>query len=130
MQSRGCDPESACCFLDRHALAVLHLLFRLEARDLPVRPQARHTICRKRQSCSRYTALAIEDAGDLGVGIMCSQSPQQIDRIVGGADRRWMRVRQWDINFPEETAAPTQRQMSVVFIALDFQGDIVEQRAE
>ena len=130
MHSRGCDPESACCFLDRHALAVLHLLFRLEARDLPVRPQARHTICRKRQSCSRYTALAIEDAGDLGVGIMCSQSPQQIDRIVGGADRRWMRVRQWDINFTEETAAPTQRQMSVVFIALDSQGDIVEQRAE
>lgn len=38
MQSRGCDPESACRFLDRHALAVLHLLFRLEAPDLPVRP--------------------------------------------------------------------------------------------
>lgn len=97
MQSRGCDPESACCFLDLHALAVLHLLFRLKARDLPVRPQARHTICRKRQSCGRCTALAIEDAGDLGVGIMCRQSPQQIDRIVGGADRRWMRVRQWGI---------------------------------
>ncbi|WP_316399104.1 hypothetical protein [Bradyrhizobium sp. 33ap4] len=29
MQSIGCDPESICCSLDRHALAVLHLLFRL-----------------------------------------------------------------------------------------------------
>ncbi|MGY3538001.1 hypothetical protein ACVIIY_002221 [Bradyrhizobium sp. USDA 4515] len=41
-----------------------------------------------------------------------------------------MRVRQRDINFTEETAAPTQRQVIIVFIALDSQGDIVEQRAE
>ena len=130
MQSRGCEPERACCFLDRHALAVLYLPFWLEARDLPVRPQARHAICCKRQSRGRRTALAIEDTSDLGVGIMCSQSSQQIDRIVGSADWRWMRVWQWDINFAEESAAPTQRQVSVIFIALDSQGDILEQRAE
>ena len=130
MQSRGCEPKRACCFLDRHALAVLYLLFRLEARDLPVRPQARHAICCKRQSCGRCAALAIEDTSDLGVGIMCSQSSQQIDRIAGSADWRWMRARQWDVDFAEESTAPTQRQVSVVFIALDFQSDIVEQRPE
>src|SRR6516225_3021448 len=130
MQSRGCQSESACCFLDGHALAVLYLLFRLEARDLPVGAQARHAICSKRQSCGCCTALAIEDTGDLGVGIMYSQSPQQVDRIVGSTDRRWMRVRQRNINFAEESAAPAQCQVSVVFIALDPQSDILEQRAE
>ena len=108
MQSRGCEPEGACCFLDGHALAVQYLLFRLEARDLPVRPQAPHTICRKRQSCGGCTALTIEDAGDLGVGIMCSQSPQQVDGIVRSTDRRWMRARLRNISFAEESAAPAQ----------------------
>ena len=61
---------------------------------------------------------------------MYSQSPQQSDRIVGSTDRRWMRVRQRNINFAEESAAPAQRQVSVVFIALDSLGDILEQRAE
>ena len=120
MQSRGCDPKSACCLLDRQALAVLYLLFPLEARDLPVRSQARHAICRKRQCCGCCATLAIEDAGNLGVRIKCSQSPQQVDRIVGCTDRRWMRVWQWNINFAEESATPAQCQMSVVFIALEF----------
>jgi len=74
--------------------------------------------------------LAIEDAGNPGVGIKCSQSPQQVDRIVGRTDRRWMRVWQWNIDFAEASPTPAQCQMSVVFIALDSQGDIIEQCAQ
>ena len=37
---------------------------------------------------------------------------------------------QQDINFAKESAAPAERQMSVVSVALDSQGDILEQRTE
>src|SRR5207249_7858248 len=47
-----------------------------------------------------------------------------------GANRRWVRARQGNIDLTEESAAPAQHHMSVGLLALDAQSDLLEQRAQ
>ena len=130
MQGGGREPQCACGLLDGHTLSARYVFVRVEARYLPVCAQACYAIGGERQAGSDPAALAIEDAGDDGIGIMSCQTPQQINSIIGGADWRGMRARQRYVDLAQEAATPAQRQMSVGLGARDLQGDILEQRAQ
>ena len=94
---------------------VRRLLTRLAVNDKPV---------------ARLAPLAIEDAGDDGIGVMRGQATQQVDGVLGGADRRRVRARQGNIKLAQESAAPAQHQVGIGLLALNTQGDLLEQRTQ
>ncbi len=95
-----------------------------------MRAQTAHTIGSERQACGSLTPLAIEDASNDGIGVMRCQAAQQIDGVLGGADRRRVGARQGNIKLAQEPAAPAQHQVGVGFLALNTQGDLFEQRTQ
>jgi len=130
MQGRRCDAERLRGAFYRHALRIVGLLRGLGAGDVPVRAQAAHAIGRERQACGGLAPLAIEDAGDDCIAVMRGQTTQQIDGVLGGADGCRVRARQGNIKLAEQSAAPAQRQMSVGLLALNTEGDLLEQRTQ
>ena len=53
--------------------------------DVPVVPQDLDPSGGEGQSCCGGTVLPVEDAGDLGVGVVHGQSPDQVDGVLVGA---------------------------------------------
>src|SRR5208282_3132318 len=130
MQGRGRDAERLRGALDRHALRLVGLRRSLAAWNVPVRAQTAQTIGSERQACSGLASLTIEDAGDDGIRIMRCQATQQIDRVLGGANRRRVRARQGNVDLARESATPAQHQVGVGLLALNAQSDLLEQRAQ
>ena len=77
-----------------------------------------------------WCALAIEDAGDHGVGIEGRQPAHERDRILIGAYRGRPRARQRQINLSERAALPAQGEARRGLVALDFDNDFLEQRPQ
>ena len=75
----------------------------------------------------RGAALAIEDAGDHGVGIMDGQPADERDRVLIGAYRGRPRARQREIDLVERAALPAQREVGCSLVALDLDDDLLEQ---
>src|SRR5512134_366928 len=61
---------------------------------------------------------------------MRRQTTQQIDGVLGGADWRRVRARQGNIKLAQESAAPAQHQVGVRLLALNTEGDLLEQRTQ
>ena len=78
----------------------------------------------------RGAPLAIEDAGDHGIGIEGRQPAQERDRILIGAYRGRPRARQRQINLSERAALPAQGEARRGIVALDLDNDFLEQRPQ
>jgi RNA-directed DNA polymerase len=76
MQGGRCEAEFARGLVDGQAWTVYGLFGRLEARDFPVSAQAGDPVGGERQAGGGLAPLAVEDAGDDGVGIMGRQTAQ------------------------------------------------------
>src|SRR5271169_538240 len=74
--------------------------------------------------------LAIEDAGDHGIGIEGRQAAHERDRILIGAYRGRPRARQRQINLSERAALPAQGEARRGLVALDLDNDFLEQRPQ
>ena len=85
MNGRRCDAERGRRTFDGQQLACGGVSLRDEAWDLPVRPQAAHTIALEAIAARRPAALPIEDAGDHSVGIVHCQAAHERDRVLIGA---------------------------------------------
>jgi reverse transcriptase-like protein len=126
VQGRGRDAQRVRGALDGHRLGRVRLLRRLEARDVPVRTQTAYPIGSKRQSGGGLATLPVEDAGDDGIRVVLGQATQQIDGVVGSANRGGMGARQGNLDFAEESAVPAQHEVSIELLARDTQGDLLE----
>jgi hypothetical protein len=88
-QGGGGDPELVGGGGHGEQLSVLRLIAGLVAGDLPVMPKRLHPTGGERQSPGGGPALSVEDPGDLGVGVVHGESPDELDGVLVGADRRW-----------------------------------------
>ena len=127
MQGRRSDAEDGRRRLDRHQLALGVRGARLEARDIPMPAQIADAARLEAMAICRGSPLAIEDAGDHGVGIMDRQSADERDRVLVGAYRGRPRARQRQIDLIDRTAFPAQREARRGLVALDLDDDLFEQ---
>ena len=85
MEGRGGDAECGCCLLDGQQLALGVRGARLEAGDIPVPTQTGDADRLEAMAIRRGAPLAIEDAGDHGVGLEGRQPAYERDRILIGS---------------------------------------------
>ncbi len=61
---------------------------------------------------------------------MNGQAAQQIDGVLGGADRWRLGVRQTEIELGDQAASPAQHQMGAGLLTLHSDDDLLEQGAQ
>ncbi|HKY39828.1 MAG TPA: reverse transcriptase domain-containing protein [Polyangiaceae bacterium] len=130
MHGGGRDAENLCSTIDGDDLAGLLRLGRLEARNVPVNAQAAHSVGGEAHTLGGDLALAIEDAGDDGIGIVTSEAAHQFDGILVGTNRRRLGARQVHIELGDEATAPTQEQVCIFYLAVDVNDDFFNQCTE
>ncbi|MER9560287.1 hypothetical protein NKI92_34225 [Mesorhizobium sp. M0323] len=93
-------------------------------------PQIADTVGVEAVVVRRSTALAVENAGDDGIGVMRCQPPQQRQRILVGTHRRRPRARQSDGEAAQRAALPAQDEMRCCLVAVDMEGDLLDECAQ
>lgn len=89
MHGRRRNAEYSRGFLDGQQFAVDRVRLRLEAWDLPVSPQIADAAGFEAMTLRRGAALAIENAGNHGVGIKSSEPANERNCILVGTHRSW-----------------------------------------
>ena len=79
------------------------------------------------QAAGAAAALAVEDAGDGGVGVVGRQAADQCDGVLVGADLRRVGAGQVDDQLAGLPAAPAQQQLGAGGVAVDGDDDLLEQ---
>ena len=87
MQGGRCDAESGGGFADGEQLSVGWLGRWLVGGDVAVASQPAYDDCGESLAGRGAAALAVEDPGDLGVGVVRAKLLQQCDCVLVGADR-------------------------------------------
>ncbi len=75
-------------------------------------------------------ALAAQDTGDHGIGIVLGQAAHKFEGVLVGSDRRLARLGAIDVEFGQHTPAPAQRQVGGLPAARRGDDDFVEQCAQ
>jgi hypothetical protein len=75
-------------------------------------------------------ALAIEDAGDHGVGVVRGEAADEREAVLVGPDPRWIRAGQTDLEFSDGAPTPAQREARAAFVTVDSHGHILQQRPQ
>ena len=130
VQRGGRYTEDACRLSHADQLAQRRLGRWLEAGDLPVGPQAANSVGREAQLGGGPAALAVEDAGDDGVGIVSSEAAHQLDRLLVGAIRSRLGAWQCELELADETAEPAQRQVRLLLVPIHVDDDLLDQGAQ
>src|SRR5437867_1466996 len=99
----------------------------LVAGDAPVVAQALHDRGGKAQAAGAAAALAVEDAGDGGIGVVGRQPADECDGGLVGADRWWVGAGQLDGQFAGLPAAPARQQPGAGGVAVDGDDDLLQQ---
>jgi hypothetical protein len=81
-------------------------------------------------TASAAPALAVEDAGDLRVGVVGGQPAHQCDGVLAGADLGGMGAGQGDVELADRPAAPAHGQVGLGGVAVDVDDDLLKQRAQ
>src|SRR6266545_679876 len=102
----------------------------LVAADTPVVAQALHDRGGEAQAAGAAAALAVEDPGDDGIGVVGRQPADQRDGVLVGADRRGVGAGQLDDQLAGVAAAPAQQQPGAGGVAVDGDDDLLEQGAQ
>ncbi|MGH8547755.1 MAG: hypothetical protein ACRERU_03980 [Methylococcales bacterium] len=89
----------------------------LEARDSPVSPQVPDQVGAETQTPRGSPLLAVENAGNDGVGIVDCQATHEAQSLFIGADRGGPRTGQVDVEFGQLTTAPSKSEMGPVLVA-------------
>ena len=98
--------------------------------DLTVPTEAADPVGREAFAAGGLSALAVEDSGDGGVGVVDGQSPDQFDRALLGADRGDPVAAQIHVEVGQGPALPAQDQTGLRWILLDADVDFLQQRAK
>src|SRR5215218_7201423 len=98
----------------------------LVAADAPVMPQALDDRGGKAQAAGAAAALAVEDAGDGGIGVVGRQPADQGDGVLVGAELRWVGAGQGDVELADRPAAPAHGQVGLGGVAVDGDDDLLE----
>ncbi|CDZ68287.1 Hypothetical protein NGAL_HAMBI2605_65780 [Neorhizobium galegae bv. orientalis] len=98
--------------------------------NIPVTPQIADAIGVEPVPTSCLAALTVENAGNDRVGIMGCQSPQQRQSVFVGTNRCRARAWQGDIEMIGRAAFPAQRQTRACLVAVDMEGNFLDQRAQ
>src|SRR5215470_7846078 len=109
MHGRRRDAERSSCLLYRQKFAIGRLRFSLIARYFPSLAQIGHVMGLEAMTVGGLATLAIEDAGDHPIWIMCSQAAHERNRF--GANDLRLGVRQVKLEFGERTTLPAHREM-------------------
>lgn len=126
MHRGWCDAKNFGSAIDSDVLSTWLLLGRFEARNLPVGAQAADAVSGEAHACCGGLALAIENAGDDGVGVVHGQAAHELNDILIGTNRRRVRARQMHVELGEQSAAPAQRQVRLFLFAFDFDEDLLD----
>jgi hypothetical protein len=103
----------------------------LVAGDVPVVAQALDSTGGERQSSGGASGLPVEDPGDLVVRVVDGQSPEEVDGVLVGADRRWLALERHG-QVTDRSALPAQDQICAALgaVAVDGDVDFLEQGAQ
>ncbi|MGH7117718.1 MAG: hypothetical protein ACREFP_01755 [Acetobacteraceae bacterium] len=113
---------------DVQQLAVGFFSSALEARDIPMVAQAADVARLESMATGRGTPLPIKDARNDAVGVIAGQAANERDRVLVGADGRRPRTWQRQVYFIECATLPADHKMHGGLVALDFDGDLFNER--
>ena len=102
----------------------------LVAGNVPVVPQALHSSGGEWQACCSGTSLTVQDAGDLSVGVMHGQSPDEVDGVLVGAQSGLFPGGQRHPQIGEGAALPAEHEVGVAGGPVEGDGDLGEQGAQ
>src|SRR5437773_2890233 len=116
--------------LDGQPLAVGALGGWLAPGNVAVAAQASDVERRKALPAGGAFALAIEDAGDDGVGAVRGEAAGEREAVFIGPNAGRIRAGQADLEFADGAPAPAQRETSAAVVAIDRDHHILQQRAQ
>jgi hypothetical protein len=129
MNGRGCHAERRRGLVRLSASRLRAVSTATVARDVPVAGQIAGMVGGETMTVASCALLAIENAGNDGVGIMNGEAPYQRHRILVGAHRRRTATRQIKIDLGKSATAPTQSQVRTIFIFVYGNDDLFDQSA-
>ncbi len=130
VDGRGCNAKDFGCLLDVDQFTVGRLVGWLEARDVPMPTEIADAVSCKPVTVGSGLALAVEDAGDHGIGVMRGQTAYEFDGVFLGADRGWARAWSMDVELGERTAAPAKCEVGAILVAVVGDNHFLEERAQ
>jgi hypothetical protein len=130
MQRGRCHAEDLGRLRDGDELAIGALGWWFTARDAAIAAQVTHVSRAEAVAARGASALAIEDAGDDGVGVMRGEALDEREAVFVGANPWRVGVRQADLEWGDGAAAPAQGEVRAGFGPLDGNHDVLEQRAQ
>ena len=122
--------EDSSGLADVDDVAFWRLFGRYEAWDFPIAAERTNGRDGEAQTCSGFSPLPIEDAGNDGIGIVDSEPADEVDRVLVGAHRRWPGARQADLELGEHAAFPAKGEIGPILVTIDGDDDFLEQTAE
>jgi hypothetical protein len=130
MQRRRRHAEDLGRLLDGQQVPVGALGRRLAPGNVAVAAQTPDVERRKAVPAGGAFALAIEDAGDHGVGVVLGEAADEREAVLVGPDPRWIRAGQTDIEFRDGVPTPAQREARAAFVTVDRNGVTQEELIE
>jgi hypothetical protein len=115
---------------DRQQLAVRAWDSGLAPGNVAVAAQAPDVERCEALPAGRAFALAIEDAGDDGVGVVRGETENEREAVLVGLDTGRIRAGQADLKFGDGAPAPAQREASAAIVAIDRDHHIVQERTQ
>src|SRR4029450_7019722 len=103
---------------------------RLIARDATIASEAAHVERREAVAACTASALAIEDAGDEGVGVVRGEPANEREAVFVSAHAWWVGRGQPVLEFGDSPAAPAYGEVSPGLGALDGNHDFLQQGAQ
>src|SRR5919106_480263 len=126
VQRRRRDAEDRGGLLDGEQFAVSALGERLAPGDVAVAAQTSDVQRREALPAGGAFALAIEDAGDDGIGVMRGETANEGEAVFVGSNARGTGA-QADMKFGDGAPAPTQGQVRAALVAFDGEHDLLQQ---
>ena len=130
MHARGCDAEYLRRLGDVDQFAIGGRGRWIEARNAPVSAEIADARGIEGMPVGGCLALAIEYGGDHRVGMEPSETADQIDDVVVGADRRPPFARALEFDLGQQAGPPAQCQVDMMFAARGKNDDLIKHRAQ